>query len=210
MNNFYVYALVEPINNAPFYFGKGKEKRAYVHGRPGDKHNKDKCNIINILKSLELKHKIVFVAENLTSEDALKLEKFCINEWKSRFPHYKLTNKNSHTLGRTGMKNSKESNEKRSLSLKKYINSNQEAYDKRKLNLEKYFKEHGSPLKGKPSWNSGLVGTQKAWNKGKKIPYKPRKQKEHICPHCNKHGRGSNMITYHMDNCKYKSASLAA
>lgn len=40
---------------------------------------------------------------------------------------------------------------------------------------------------------------------GELIPFlKGRKQKRIICPHCNKEGGISNMVTYHLDNCKFK------
>lgn len=28
---YYVYALINPINNKPFYIGKGKENRVFAH-----------------------------------------------------------------------------------------------------------------------------------------------------------------------------------
>lgn len=30
---YYIYALVDPINNVPFYVGKGKNKRVFSHLR---------------------------------------------------------------------------------------------------------------------------------------------------------------------------------
>lgn len=46
-----------------------------------------------------------------------------------------------------------------------------------------------------------------AWNKGispsEEVKQKMRKPRlERICPHCQKIGRGGNMIRYHFDNCK--------
>ena len=59
MNNFYVYMYLRE-DGSPYYVGKGKEKRAYVnHGRVS----------VPIDKS-----RIEFVSENMTNDDAIKLE----------------------------------------------------------------------------------------------------------------------------------------
>lgn len=65
-------------------------------------------------------------------------------------------------------------------------------------------KNHSIRMKGKIPWNKGVKG-QVAWNKG--IPSKSMSKLAntiHICPHCKKEGRGSSMLRWHFDNCKYK------
>ena|ERR1700733_4393709 len=104
MNDCYVYALVDPINRIPFYIGKGKDDRAYVHGRPSDKHNTEKCHIIKTLRSLGMNHRVVFIDQGLTSEEAYKRENLYIQLWRTRFPNHKLTNKDYIQPDRTGTK----------------------------------------------------------------------------------------------------------
>lgn len=80
--NFYVYELIDPRNNLPFYIGKGKTKdklggiyrRIFDHIKLHDKQNKFKNSIIKKLlkKNLEIKFNIVI--ENLLEEEALNVE----------------------------------------------------------------------------------------------------------------------------------------
>lgn len=65
-------------------------------------------------------------------------------------------------------------------------------------------KMHSERMKGRKAWNSGLKGIQVAWNKGKKIPNPNANQIEYTCPHCKKTGRGSGMMRWHFDNCKFR------
>lgn len=65
-------------------------------------------------------------------------------------------------------------------------------------------KNHSERMKGSKSWNSGLKGSQVAWNKGIKSPNPDLNQKESVCPHCKKIGKGSGMMRWHFNNCKFK------
>lgn len=73
--------------------------------------------------------------------------------------------------------NSKESNLKRSKTLKK-----------------RYETSHGN-RKDQAPWNKGKTGVQEAWNKGKKT-------ERVICPHCGKDSDVNNAKRWHFDRCK--------
>lgn len=88
-----------------------------------------------------------------------------------------------------------------------------------------------SPLKGKPKApdHAAKLAKNNASRKGQKnpaisasklgkpsklkgrkrpalsVPRGPRPHKIVICPHCNKQGGVSNMVRYHLDNCKHKN-----
>lgn len=52
--------------------------------------------------------------------------------------------------------------------------------------------------------NKGKITSQETRDKISAI-HKGKKQKELICPHCSKEGRGSSMIRWHFDKCQLKS-----
>jgi hypothetical protein len=61
-------------------------------------------------------------------------------------------------------------------------------------------------LMGHTPWNKGKTGTQTAWNKGVPMAYRDNAQfnQVHVCPHCQKTGKGNSMFRFHMDRCKFK------
>jgi hypothetical protein len=61
---------------------------------------------------LELEHRVEFVATELSSEEALKLEKFCIERFRLMYPNYELTNKDNMIPDRTGTRMSVKAIEK--------------------------------------------------------------------------------------------------
>jgi len=67
-------------------------------------------------------------------------------------------------------------------------------------------RKHSERMKSQTPWNKGTKGKQIAWNKGK-----PNKdlfeisQIIRICPHCDKQGKGSSMLRWHFNNCKFKT-----
>jgi len=95
---YYVYALIDPINKIPFYIGKGKGGRAWVHFQKAHKDNKDKLNIIKYIKLLGWEPQVYIIQENIkTSKEALLIEGEYILEYKEF-----LTNKDNILPDRTG------------------------------------------------------------------------------------------------------------
>jgi NUMOD3 motif len=73
-NMYYVYMLVDPRNNLPFYVGKGKGKRAYQH-LLGNSHNEQLEAVIDEIRQHGLEPRLHFVAENITDQAfALRIE----------------------------------------------------------------------------------------------------------------------------------------
>lgn len=77
-SDYYVYALVDPINKVPFYIGKGKNKRAWDHVRGYDKANSKKVRYIANIRSLGCEPEIHIIKNNLTNEQAREFETSCI------------------------------------------------------------------------------------------------------------------------------------
>jgi predicted GIY-YIG superfamily endonuclease len=64
---------------------------------------------------------------------------------------------------------------------------------------------HSLKMKGRSVWNKDKKGLQSAWNKGIENPKMKEMATIHReCPHCGKHGKGSSMLRWHFDNCKFK------
>lgn len=81
MNDYYVYKLVDPRTNLPFYIGKGKDDRAFTHLKNNSKTcNPRKDNIINEIYSANLEPVVDIFLKNLDEETAYKLEEEIILE----------------------------------------------------------------------------------------------------------------------------------
>jgi len=75
MNDYYVYKLIDPRTNLPFYIGKGKDDRAYTHL----KNNSQTCNpckdkIINEIYSCNLAPIVDIFLKDLDEKTAYELE----------------------------------------------------------------------------------------------------------------------------------------
>ena len=118
MKTYYVYQLVDPRNNEPFYIGKGTGDRAAQHAKfkDGNKNPYKDRKIKSILKeSLEII--VEFLYENLTDENAAyDLEEQIIKKIGIK----NLTNiaEDRRPPSRLGWTPSRETLEKRSKSLK--------------------------------------------------------------------------------------------
>ena len=98
MNEFYVYLLIDPFNNRPFYVGKGKGDRAYAHTKGWANYNEDKLNYIDAIRGLGQEPEIRFLRTGLTSREALQIENFLIERFS-----YCLTNKRSIPPDKSGV-----------------------------------------------------------------------------------------------------------
>jgi hypothetical protein len=81
---YYVYVLIDPRNDQPFYVGKGKGKRveAHYHNWSSDKmSNPYKFNKIEKLKKLGYGPKYEIVFESFDEQTALDEEKRLIQKW---------------------------------------------------------------------------------------------------------------------------------
>ena len=78
---FYVYALIDPRSDQPFYIGKGKNNRVYEHIKLGirDRKESDKLDRIKEIKDDGKKVKHVIIRHGLTEEEAFKIESSLID-----------------------------------------------------------------------------------------------------------------------------------
>lgn len=122
---YYIYALVDPINDVPFYIGKGKDRRAWAHLKLGknDSTNKKKNAMIQNIRMLGFEPRIDIFVESLEDEDyAYKLEYQLIKVAK----HFgiSLTNRIGVDLrppSRKGIRDSEETRLKKSLANKRRV-----------------------------------------------------------------------------------------
>jgi len=88
-NKYYVYELIDPINNEPFYVGKGKNDRLNDHFKKYYADNKETKNRIKyILENNKIPISKI-LHKDLNEYCALELEKYYIDEYKQK---YTLTN----------------------------------------------------------------------------------------------------------------------
>lgn len=81
---FYVYALIDPRDDAPFYVGKGKGNRCYQHLKKIDTHNPRKQGRINSIRESGGEVIVKKFAEYLTEQGALDEEKRLISKFGRR------------------------------------------------------------------------------------------------------------------------------
>ena len=98
MCEFYVYLLIDPFNNRPFYIGKGKGDRAFAHTKGWANYNEDKLNYIKSIRMLGQEPEVRFLKTNLTSSEALRIENFLIERFS-----FCLINKKSIPPDKTGV-----------------------------------------------------------------------------------------------------------
>ena len=79
---YYVYALINPINNKPFYIGKGKDNRVFAHKQAVLNRNTQNSlkedEIVSILESgLDIKH--IIIRHGLKENESFLLESTLID-----------------------------------------------------------------------------------------------------------------------------------
>ena len=133
-NKYYVYALIDPINNLPFYIGKGSGNRAYQHFSKNEKCNLKKITYIKNIRNLGFEPRVEFIQENMLEDDAYFLESVCIKYGKQFLP---LTNcvGLKKPPNRKGCKMSKEARIKISIALSNRIRQPMSDVQKKKLSI---------------------------------------------------------------------------
>ena len=78
---FYVYALIDPRTNEPFYIGKGKDNRVYEHVKSAIKSDKasDKLDRIREIRDSGHKVKHIIARHGLTEDESFKIESSLID-----------------------------------------------------------------------------------------------------------------------------------
>lgn len=82
MNKFYVYQLMDPRTNLPFYVGKGKNNRAWEHTKEAfDAHNPYKSRKIQSIRNDGYEPNVEIVFNNLSEEQSFILETELIKKY---------------------------------------------------------------------------------------------------------------------------------
>lgn len=75
---YYVYILVDPRNNKPFYVGKGKDDRVYTHVKGTSDINKKAKKLIESIKQENLSPLIFFPFNNIEDEGRIPATGKCV------------------------------------------------------------------------------------------------------------------------------------
>lgn len=196
MSTSYVYTLVDPRSNLPFYVGKGVGSRCYFHmweARNSERQT-PKLNKIRKIERLGFSVRVCKVEKNVTDDMAKDLE--CLLIAEARDIGIKLTNLTDGGDGTLGLKRTPEQIEKLRIPCK----------ESAKIKISESLSGERHPNYGKPCDEArrqaiikGTTGVKKSTTENMKKP----KRKEQ-CPHCGIMASGGNLAKWHMDNCKSK------
>lgn len=90
--NYYVYMLVNPATNLPFYVGMGQNDRAWTHLQKWDHNNRHKSSTIAKIRDLGLEPVVNLVKEGMSKLEAGVLETNLITLYKKKMDGGILTN----------------------------------------------------------------------------------------------------------------------
>lgn len=216
MNESYVYMLVDPRNNQPFYVGKGSGNRCRFHldeAKYYVKRKSKKLNKIRKLFSIGMEPTIIKVEENVTDADAIDLEVLLIAEMRDiGIP---LTNMTDGGDGAQGYKHTEEHKQKmRDLFAGRIITEEHRLKMRKPKSPEgraaiaaaKLVSTYKPSEETKRKTSESLKGRvfsdeHKAKIKAA-ITGKPKPKIE--CPHCKKLASPAMAKRWHFDNCKDK------
>lgn len=223
MMNSYVYTLVDPRNNLPFYVGKGSGERCNAHvveAKYYVKRKSLKLNKIRKLMRLGMEPIVIKLEENVSDKQALDLECLLIAEMRDL--GFALTNMTDGGDGAQGYKHTEEykqmmrekfkgriiTEEHRQKMCKPKSEQGRKNIALARLQMDyrptdEHKRKTSEALKGRPSPMQGRTQTDEAkakmsaWRKGR-----PKPKVE--CPHCNKQVAVNTAKRWHFDNCKSK------
>lgn len=222
--NSYVYLLIDPRNNLPFYVGKGSGKRCYFHSLEAkyyrDRKSK-KLNKIRKLSSLGLEPIVVKVEENVTDKQAMEFE--CLLIAEIRDLGIDLTNMTDGGDGAKGYKHTEAHKQKMREKFKGRIISDEHRQKMRKPKSEEgrlaiatarltttyrpseeTKRKTSQSLLGRPSPMKGRKHTEEA--KYKMSAFRKGRQKPKVeCPYCKKQVAINTAKRWHFDNCKQRN-----
>ena len=102
---YYVYMLIDPSNNKPFYVGKGKNNRVFDHIEHAVKNPSDcsdKCDTIRAIGADKVVH--VIVTHGLKTEDeAFKIEAVLIDVLNHYYGSLLTNEQSGHHVNETGI-----------------------------------------------------------------------------------------------------------
>ena len=223
MNDSYVYTLIDPRNNLPFYVGKGRGERCNAHVAEAKyyvKRKSLKLGKIRKLLRLGMMPIVVKVEENVSDKQALDLE--CLLIAEMRDIGIPLTNMTDGGDGAQGYKHTEEYKQKmrdlfkgrviteehRQKMCKPKSEAGRAAIAKARLTTtyrpsEETKRKTSQTLLGRPSPMKGRVQTDEARAKMSAAGRgKPKPKVE--CPHCKKQVAVNTAKRWHFDNCKDK------
>ena len=216
MNSAYVYLLIDPRNNLPFYVGKGHGNRCYFHVNEAKYYPKRKSlklNKIRKLLSLGLNPIVKKVEENVSDKQAIEFE--CLLIAEIRDLGIQLTNMTDGGDGAKGYKHTEKHKQMMREKFKGRIISEEHRQKMRKPKSEEGRKNIAKArliTKYRPSEETkrktsealkgrSFTDEQKAKIKAALIG-KPKPKIE--CPHCHKLAAPAMAKRWHFDNCKHK------
>jgi len=193
MNESYVYMLVDPRSNQPFYVGKGVGRRCYFHSWEAKHTDRMTYKLAKIRKIQRLGLSIIVrkVEQNVSDAQAKDLECLMIAEFRDA--GIDLTNLTDGGDGRSGYKPSAETIAK----------TRHDWTDEQKKRISESLKGKSNPCteQRRQAIIAGTTGIKKSTTINMRKP----KRKDQ-CPHCGIWASGGNLAKWHNDNCKHKES----